>query len=83
MSLDYSRLKSVTARELVTALKRDGFTLDRQSGSHQHYYHTDGRHVTVSFHHPGATFPTKTLKHMIEDQAKWSEEDLKRLKLLS
>jgi len=28
------------------------------------------------------TFPPKTLKKMIEKQAKWTEQDLKRLKIL-
>ena len=55
MPIDYGRLRSLTARELIAALIRDGFTLDRQSGSHQ---------------------------CMIEDQARWTEEDLVRLGLL-
>jgi len=82
MGIDYGRLRSLTARELISALRRDGFILDRQSGSHQHYRHPDGRRVTVSFHRPGDTFTPKTLKRMIEDQACWTEEDLKRLDLL-
>lgn len=80
--IDYRRLRSLTARRLISALKRDGFSLDRQSGAHQHYRHPDGRKVTVSFHHPSDTFPPKTLKEMMELQARWSLEDLKRLKLL-
>lgn len=80
--LPYARLKTLTARRLVSALRRDGFTLDRQSGAHRHYVHRDGRRVTVSFHHPGQTFAPKTLKAMIELQALWSEDDLRRLGLL-
>ena len=82
MPIDYSRLRSLTARELIAALIRDGFELRSQKGSYQHYRHPDGRRVTVSFHHPSDTFPPKTLKSMIEKQAKWTEEDLKRLGLL-
>ena len=82
MPIDYGRLRSLTARELISALLRDGFVLDRQSGAHQHYRRPDGRRVTVSFHRPGETFPPKTLKRMIEDQAGWTEEDLKRLGLV-
>jgi len=37
--------------------------------------------VTVSFHHPGDTFPLGTLKGIIQD-AGWTEDDLKRLRLL-
>lgn len=82
MAIEYRYLRSLTARELISALTRDGFILDRQSGSHQHYLHHDGRRVTVSFHRPGETFPLKTLKRILEDQACWSENDLRRLKLL-
>ena len=32
--IDYRRLRSVTARRLITALLREGFTLARQKGSH-------------------------------------------------
>jgi predicted RNA binding protein YcfA (HicA-like mRNA interferase family) len=79
MGIDYKNLRNLTARQIIAALIRDGFSLDRQVGSHQHYLHVDGRRVTVSFHGAGSTFPPKTLKRMIEDQAKWDEVDLKRL----
>ena len=80
---DYSKLRSLTAREIVSALVKDGFHLERQSGSHQQYCHHDGRRVTVSFHHSNDTFTPKILKSMIEKQAKWTYEDLKRLKLVA
>ena len=78
----WASLRSLTARQIVNALARDGFTLRNQSGSHQRYRHPDGRRVTVSFHRAGQTFPPKTLRSMIEEQARWSERDLKRLKLI-
>jgi predicted RNA binding protein YcfA (HicA-like mRNA interferase family) len=82
MPINYGNLHSLTARELISALIRDSFSLDRQAGSHQHYRHPDGRRVTVTFHTAGGTFKLKTLKSMIETQAVWNESDLKRLKLL-
>lgn len=83
MGIDYRALRSLTARRLINALRRDGFVLDRRTGAHQHYYHAhDGRRVTVSFHHAGQTFSPKILKTMIELQARWSESDLRRLKLV-
>ncbi|MCD6083521.1 type II toxin-antitoxin system HicA family toxin [Candidatus Aerophobetes bacterium] len=82
MAIDYSKLRNLTAREIINALSRDGFYLRSQRGSHQRYHHPDGRRVTVSFHRPSDTFTPKTLKSMIERQAKWNEKDLKRLKLL-
>jgi predicted RNA binding protein YcfA (HicA-like mRNA interferase family) len=61
-SIDYRLLRSTTARRLVQALERDGFT--------------------VSFHHSSDTFPLKTLRSMIETQAKWTQEDFSRLGLI-
>src|SRR5207245_6389566 len=48
-SIDWSKLRALTAREIISALMRDGFFLRSQSGSHQRYRHPDGRRVTVSF----------------------------------
>ena len=80
--LDWSRLRSITAQELIAALIRDGLWLRRRSGSHRRYQHADGRRVTVSFHHSGDTFRPQTLRSIIHDQARWSEDDLRRLKIL-
>ena len=81
--VDYSRLRSLTAREIVAALQRDGFTLTRQRGSHHRYTHPDGRKVTVPFSSPDETFLLKTLRSIIEQQARWSAPDLQRLGLIS
>jgi len=67
MPINYGSLRSLTAREVVSALTRDGFVFDRGRGS-QHIY--------------GETFAPKALKSMIELEAKWTEKNLKRLKLL-
>jgi predicted RNA binding protein YcfA (HicA-like mRNA interferase family) len=82
MAIDYGRLRSLTAREMISALIRDGFSFDRGSGSHYIYRHNDGRRVTLTFHASGDTFAPKTLKSMVEVEAKWTTDDLKRLKLL-
>ncbi|MCR4405147.1 MAG: type II toxin-antitoxin system HicA family toxin [Candidatus Acetothermia bacterium] len=81
-TIDYGKLRSLTASELVKILERDGFKRKRQRGSHHRYIHPDGRRVTVTFHHPGQTFKIGTLQSMIEKQAQWNEADLKRLGLL-
>ena len=80
--IDYSRLRSLTAHQLISALIRDGFLFDRQRGSHHRYRHPDGRRVTVPFTRTGETFAPKTLRTIIEDQSRWTEDDLKRLGLL-
>lgn len=83
MTIDYSRLRSLTARRLISTLQADGFVLQRQKGSHRHYRHSDGRRVTLSFHHSGDTFRRGTLRSIIEVQARWTTEDLERLGLLN
>lgn len=65
----------------MSALIRDGFSFDRGDGSHQIYYHADGRRVTVMFHGRNSTFTRKTLKSMIA-QTRWTQADLDRLKLI-
>jgi predicted RNA binding protein YcfA (HicA-like mRNA interferase family) len=82
VGLDYAQLHGLTARELISALLRDGFVLDRQAGSHRLYLHPDGRRVTVSYHAGSETFRRKTLKAILELQANWNVDDLKRLRLV-
>ena len=76
------QLRSLTVREIIKALNKDGFSIRSQSGSHQRYCHSDGRSITVTFHHLSDTFPPKTLKSMVRDQARWTPDDLKHLKLI-
>ena len=82
MTVDYSRLRSTTARQFAAALHNDGFQLQRQKGSHRHYRHPDGRRVTLTFHHSSDTFPLGTLKSMVEIQARWDDLDLRRLGMI-
>ena len=74
-------LRGLTARELISALDRDGFVLRRTTGSHRVYRNQDGRRVVVSMHAPGDTFPAKTMSSIIEGR-RWSDEDLHRFGLL-
>lgn len=82
MSVDFSRLRSLTARRIQQALMVDGFVLTRQRGSHRRFSHADGRRVTLTFHHASDTFRLGTLHSIIELQARWTESDLQRLRLL-
>ena len=80
--MDYSKLRSLTARQIIGSLERDGFAFKRQKGSHRRYEHADGRRVTISFHRSSQTFRNGTLKSILETQAQWCESDLRRLGLL-
>lgn len=82
MAIDWGVLRSLTARELIAALTKDGFSFVRQTGSHRRFRHADGRRVTVAPHGRGDTFTIKTLKSMIGMQARWDEADLVRLGLV-
>ena len=74
------RLRNINARKLCGALERDGFVCTQGSTSHR-IYRKGTRRVSVAFHHPGATFPRKTLENMLEDIG-WTDKDLIRLKLV-
>ena len=41
--IEWRALRSVTAREIISAFIRDGFVLHNQRGAHQRYRHADGR----------------------------------------
>ncbi len=45
-----SRLPSVTGAELLRALERSGFDVQRQRGSHVFIRHSDGRTTVVPVH---------------------------------
>ena len=64
--VDSSRLRSLSARQLIAALEEDGVSLARQKWSHRHHKHHDGHRITTSFHHSSDTFRPKTLRSMIE-----------------
>ena len=80
--IEWRRVRNLTAREIINALTRDGFVFYNQRGSHQRYRHSDGRRVTVTFHRASDTSPIGTLRSMIELQARWTEDDLRRLALI-
>jgi predicted RNA binding protein YcfA (HicA-like mRNA interferase family) len=72
-----TKLKRVTAAEMAKALRRAGFTDDRQEGSHLTLRDLgSGRSVTVPMH-PG-DMPVR-LTHKILKQAGLTAQDLRRL----
>ncbi|MEK7560522.1 MAG: type II toxin-antitoxin system HicA family toxin [Patescibacteria group bacterium] len=76
-------LRSTPVRELVNALRRDGFALERETRTGGRIYsHLDGRITVIHYHHGSDTLTRKTL-HSVLAATRWTEEDLKRLKLVS
>lgn len=72
-----SRLPTVTARELVAALKRAGFLEDGQRGSHLRLWHPERKLVTTVPIHPGEL--PRPLVSGILKQAGLTNEDFREL----
>ena len=74
-------LRNTPVRELVRALERDGFHLERSTRGGGHIYsHPDGKMAMVHYHHGSDTLTRKTLKSFLA-QTRWGKEDLIRLRL--
>ena len=71
------RLPRITARQMATVLEKLGFSLTRQSGSHQIYRNAPGRRATLPFHAAKILHP-KVLKSIMRD-ADLTVEGLERL----
>lgn len=60
MAINYRKLRGLSAREIISALIRDGFVFDRQSGAHQHYRHPETVHMPLnmvaSWRHPNREY---------------------------
>lgn len=82
MAIDYNNLRSLTARKLIKALKKDGFREYKRKGVTRLFVHPDGRTTTIHLHNMNQTFAIGTLGAIIERQVQWSESALKRLGLL-
>jgi len=72
-----TKLPALTGRELITLLKKAGFYIVRQKGSHVFLKHDDGR-ATVIPVHSGETLGPGLLSKILRD-VKMSKEELLRL----
>lgn len=82
----WSQIKNTSAEDLKRALERDGFRAEGKRGAALGFYRPsstpNGKPQRVVIHyHPKKTFGGKLLEGVIKD-AGWSEEDLRRLKLI-
>lgn len=67
------KLPRITSDEIIRILKRKGFVLARQSGSHLIFKNEKGVRVTVP-HHSGKILHPKILKSIMND-AELTEND--------
>ena len=78
----WSQIKNCTADDLIGALKRNGRVLDTRSGSAHIFRKQTSPPQHVSIHwHPKKTYGAKMLQALLADIG-WSEDDLRRLKLI-
>ncbi len=71
------RLPGLTAREIVKALEKGDFVVQRQKGSHLTMRHPETKHTTVITMHPGE-MPRVFLKTILK-QAGISENEFRKL----
>ncbi|HAF71332.1 TPA: addiction module toxin, HicA family [Candidatus Acetothermia bacterium] len=76
----WAQLKSITADELIRGLEKDGWIRTDTVGAMMVYRHPDGRCVSIHYH-PRKTYGPKLLKSLLADIG-WSEDDLRRLRLV-
>ncbi|MBI3733682.1 MAG: type II toxin-antitoxin system HicA family toxin [Chloroflexi bacterium] len=74
-----SSLPALTAREVISALRRAGFEIVRQRGSHAQLQHPDGRATTVPVH-TGEDIGRGLLRKILRDVELAPEEFMKLLK---
>jgi predicted RNA binding protein YcfA (HicA-like mRNA interferase family) len=75
-------LRNAPVRELVSALRRDGFVLERETHTGGRIYsHPDGRLTVVHYHHGSDTLTRRTLRSVLE-ATRWTLEDIRRLRLV-
>ncbi len=75
-------LRNTPVRELMRALERDGFTVERATRTGGFVYrHPDGRDTLFHYHAGGNTLTRKTLANFLR-ATQWTEEDLRRLGLI-
>lgn len=82
MPINYQRIRNITAREIESALFRDGFVPVGRGGGHRQCHYGANRNVTLAWHGRGQTLSLGTLRRIVEKQAQWTEEDLIRLGLI-
>lgn len=72
-----SKLPALTGKEIISLLKKAGFVIERQRGSHVFLKHFDGRATVVPVH-AGETIGPGLLAKILRD-AEMTREDFQKL----
>lgn len=76
----WDQLKNITTDELIRALEKSGWVQDESSRNILVYRGPNKERVTIHYH-PKKTYGANLLKSLLKDIG-WSENDLKKLKLI-
>lgn len=78
----WDQIKHLTAEELKRALERDGWVCEGKSGAVLAFskHGSVRRRITVHYH-PGKSYGARLLHGLLGDIG-WTDDDLKRLKLI-
>ncbi|HIH25232.1 type II toxin-antitoxin system HicA family toxin [Candidatus Woesearchaeota archaeon] len=69
-----NKVPLLTAREVIKILKKMGFELKRQEGSHMFFEHHDGRTTTIP-NHPGEELDRGLLNKIIKHDLQVTREE--------
>jgi predicted RNA binding protein YcfA (HicA-like mRNA interferase family) len=75
-------LRNTPVRELIRALERDGFILERSTRTGGHIFRHPDRRTTLFHYHSGTDALTRKTLASVLRATRWTEEDLKTLGLL-
>lgn len=86
--LIWEQLRSLTAKDFIRALERDGWSEEERRGATRAFIkdgkangqQSDRRRIVIHYH-PRKTFQKKLLRKLIQDTG-WTPADLVRLKLI-
>jgi len=78
----WDQLKALSSGDLIRVLTKDGWEQVDHEGAEHIFRHPEGRLVSMH-HHPASKkgYGAKLLKNLLA-QIGWSEEDMRRLKLI-
>ena len=77
----WEQLKAKTANDILSALEKDGFTLDAKVKTERIYRHPDGRRVSIHYHTGGECYGRSLLKALVKATG-WSEDNMRSLKFI-
>ena len=76
----WNQLKNKSPQDLMSALEKDGAVPDITRGAIRVYRYPNGKRVTIHYHSQ-RTYGPNLLKALLQDIG-WTEDDLRRLKLI-